>query len=536
MSRVQSPPPDIPGFSYLEPLGSGGYSDVYLYEQQHPKMKVAVKVLTGEDLTESDRRQLMAEANAMAELADHPSIVQVFSADVTADGRPYLVMKYYPNKSMSVRAQEERLGVAEVLRIGIQISDAVETAHRAGILHRDIKPANILTGQYGAIGLTDFGIAATKGAENTDDSGGMSVPWAPPEVIFSTSPADERSDVYSLGATVWHLLVGRSPFVVPGGDNTQWALMRRIQETPPPRTGRDDVPDSLERLLQQAMAKDPARRPQSALGLARALQAVEQEQRFAVTPILVDQIDRRTRVPVADDDGNETRRRPLQRVDAQTPPPPKRTPPVFVSDDDETRRSAAPVAGTDPSGIAPRVPRPREFGPAAPELDGTIVRAPAPSDEPATPAGAQARRRGRIAAIAAVVVLAAAAAVVGVVMTSSPKSPNAAPRESATPNDGLNQNLVNTLEQPAPGTPDVSVSRKDASSVEFSWTYANKADGDSYRWRFASGASGSPDAGVVTTPSLAVSAEAGHAKCLEVQVVRSDGSHASDWSSPVCSS
>lgn len=282
-------------------------------------MKVAVKVLTGEDLTESARRQFMAEANAMAELADHPSIVQVFRADVTADGRPYLVMKYYPHKNLSVRARGERFAVSDVLRIGVQISDAVETAHRAGILHRDIKPANILTGQFGATGLADFGLAVTKGIESSEDSNGMSVPWAPPEVIFATSEPDERSDVYSLGATLWHLLEGHSPFMDLGGDNSQSGLSTRIQNAAPPSTGRSDVPDSLERLLQQAMAKNPSRRPQSALALARALQGIEQELHWTVTPILVDRVDRKSvRSSGSDDDHGATQHRPLERV--QLPP------------------------------------------------------------------------------------------------------------------------------------------------------------------------------------------------------------------------
>jgi serine/threonine protein kinase len=171
----------------------------------------------------------------------------------------------------------------------------VETAHRAHITHRDIKPANVLISAYGAPGLTDFGIAGRGGgrdgrdgdvAESTDDVG-VSVPWAPPEVLYGQSNGDERSDVYSLAATLWHLLVGRSPFEAPGGDNSAYALMPRIRSTPPPATGRPDVPPGLERLLALAMAKDPSRRPATALDLARALQAVEQQQRLARTPIVV---------------------------------------------------------------------------------------------------------------------------------------------------------------------------------------------------------------------------------------------------------
>lgn len=146
---VQDEPPALAGHTFVRRLGAGGYAEVFLYEQNNTHLRVAVKVLFKENLTDRIREQFAAEANAMAELADHPNIVQVFQADVTSDGRPYLVMKYYPQLNLAARARAERLSVPEVLQIGVRISCAVETAHRVGILHRDIKPANILTSQYG---------------------------------------------------------------------------------------------------------------------------------------------------------------------------------------------------------------------------------------------------------------------------------------------------------------------------------------------------------------------------------------------------
>ncbi len=333
-------PPDLPGLLYIAPLGSGGYSDVYLYEQQMPRMKVAVKVLAAHSLSHHAQARFSAEANAMAQLADHPHIVQVFRADMAPDGRPFLVMKYYPQPNLAQRARGERFSVPDVLRIGIQVASAVEAAHRIGILHRDIKPANILTGQYGTLGLTDFGIAATKAEAAAGQTDGVSIPWAAPEVLFSAERADERSDVYSIAATLWHLLVGRSPFDQRGGDNSAVALMHRITSIPAPPTGRGDVPPSFERLLHSALAKEPGARPATALAFARALQAIEQEQRLALTTIIVADDPRRTASTLrpagtsTDDDG--TRVRQPVRIDGADHREP--SPAHQQLDDDPTRR------------------------------------------------------------------------------------------------------------------------------------------------------------------------------------------------------
>lgn len=133
MSRpVESDPPNLPGLTFVRRLGRGGYAEVFLYEQANTHMRIAVKILFKEHLSDRTLEQFAAEANAMAELADHPYIVQVFQADVTSDGRPYLVMKYYPQRNLALRAKVEQLSVPEVLQIGVRITCAVETAHRAG--------------------------------------------------------------------------------------------------------------------------------------------------------------------------------------------------------------------------------------------------------------------------------------------------------------------------------------------------------------------------------------------------------------------
>lgn len=274
--RRPSEPPILPGFTHIRMLGSGGFADVFLYEQNMPRRHVAVKVMLADVVTENVRQMFQVEANLMAQLSAHPSILTVYQASISADGRPYLVMELC-SAQLAERYRKERLPVAEVLRIAVQIGGAVETAHRAGVLHRDIKPSNILSTAYGHPVLSDFGIAATLSAATSHDTVGMSVPWSAPEVLLDHTPGTVTSEVWSLAATTYSLLAGRSPFEVADGPNTSDELIGRITKARVPAIGRDDVPDALEAVLRRAMSRDPAKRQQSAMELVRELQRVELE-------------------------------------------------------------------------------------------------------------------------------------------------------------------------------------------------------------------------------------------------------------------
>lgn len=316
--RAPMTPPRLTGYEHVRLLGTGGYSDVFLYEQQMPKRPVAVKVLIAEGVSDVDRRRFIEEANTMAAVSTHPYIVTIFHAGVSEDGHPHLVMEYYPQPNYSVRARTEKVPIAEVLRTGIQVASAVETAHRAGILHRDIKPANILTSDYGRPGLTDFGIAGNAG--DGTEAVGMSIPWSPPEITGGQGASGTAADVYSLGATLYTLLAGRSPFEEPGGRNSTLDLLGRIERGDPPPTGRPDSPASLERLLRQSMAKNPADRHSSAAELARALQAIEVERQLAVTPLEVREDRQHVRPRAGGDDEDGTRLKAPVIIESQQPP------------------------------------------------------------------------------------------------------------------------------------------------------------------------------------------------------------------------
>jgi hypothetical protein len=522
-------PPELEGLVYRERIGSGGYADVYLYEQQAPRMRVAVKVLKGEGITDAIRRQFRDEADTMAQLADHPYIVQVFRSGTSIDGRPYLVMKYYPPPNLAMRSRTERLGVEDVLRTGIQLASAVETAHRAGITHRDIKPANVLVSQYGAPGLTDFGIAGQLGhgaADDDEDDVGVSVPWAPPEVLFGQSNGDARADVYSLAATLWQLLVGCSPFEVPGGDNSAYGLMPRIRTAPVPPTGRADVPASLERLLAQAMAKDPDARPQSALAFARSLQEIEQEQRFSRTAIVVlDEqgqttlADQSAPAPGADDD--RTRVRAPQSVQGQAPAAPPRPPRSVGGTTAVTGAQGVAAAGTHATYERP--------APGLPDAGGTVSRdrlgTRTPTEEP-TAAPAAGRNPAVTLAAVAVVVVAVVFLASQLFGRGGAGEPSDTPKTVASQGDDLALDV--------PSTPTLEAVPV-AGAVRFTWTYLAPEKADTFFVRTAGDTSGLGAAvgkGPLEDATYTVKAPRGKQVCAQVQVNRSGPT--SEYSAATC--
>ncbi|MFI8631560.1 serine/threonine-protein kinase [Microbacterium sp. NPDC077663] len=287
-SRLPSTPPGLSGFTYVRPLGAGGFADVFLFEQNLPRRPVAVKVLLEDVVDENVLRMFNAEADVMARLSAHPSILTIHEASVSADGRPYLVMEYCPT-SLTHRYRREEIPVAEVLQLGVKIGSALETAHRAGLLHRDIKPSNILVTAFGSPVLSDFGIAAAVDARpDTEEVFAMSVPWSAPEIVDERVSGSIAAEVWSLGATVYSLLAGRSPFERPGrGQNTREQLKARIRKAVYTPVGRADVPPELDAVLARALSRDPAARHPSAAAFAHDLQVIQHRMGLPHTPLEV---------------------------------------------------------------------------------------------------------------------------------------------------------------------------------------------------------------------------------------------------------
>ncbi|MFT3798130.1 serine/threonine-protein kinase [Microbacterium sp.] len=285
--RLPSAPPLLPGLDYVRPLGSGGFADVFLYQQDMPRRQVAVKVLPAGERDPELMRMFNAEADVLAHLSAHPAIVTVYQAGISADGRPYIVMEYCPG-SLAQRYRIERMPVDEVMAIAVRLAGALESAHRAGLIHRDIKPSNILVTSFGSAVLADFGIASSLARSAAPDVLAMSIPWSAPEVVAEHVGGTVESEVWSLGATVYSLLAGHSPFERrEQGQNTRELMRRRIARATFVPIARADVPDALQHVLATAMTRDPDRRYRSSREFGEAVRAVQRAEGLSPTPMEV---------------------------------------------------------------------------------------------------------------------------------------------------------------------------------------------------------------------------------------------------------
>ena len=500
--RTAAPPPEIPGLRYVEPLGVGGFADVHRYEQLG--RTVAVKVLTA-DLSHNSQQAFEAEANQMARLSNHPSIVSIYQAGAALDGRSYLVMEVCQPRTLDDRIKQRTYPVPKALEITIQIAGAVESAHRMGVLHRDIKPANILFTEFGRAALTDFGISVSTQDGQQGVGVGVSPAWAPPEQVTKGQPMGPGSDVYSLAATCWAMLGGRSPMIVPGGDNSNLALMARARNEQVPPLRREDVPESLERVLRTAMAKPADHRYPSALEFGRALQAIQTSLHLPVTPIEVgddapEDFDHVEEPGV--EDGASTRISSFKVIDPEGAAAPRR--PSY---------DAPQPAPVRPDFTGPSIP--------TPVADATVVGqhlgAATPTSDHTAPSGPASPPSSRVpAVVGGVVVVALLAALVGwraVAGDTAGTTQDTEVSEGSEPADAVGDTV------PSPRRVELA---RQGDRVEISWQNPEPEEGDSFLYRVADPSSERPFVGPVPDGPVTVPAEPGRT-CVEVVLRRSNG-------------
>src|SRR3954465_3949057 len=245
-------------YALTDVLGRGGMGTVWLATDQVLERQVALKEVTFSIALTDEERQIlrertMREARAAARL-DHPHVTTVYDV-VEEAGKPWLVMEHVPARSLQQILEEEGpLPPAAVARIGLDVLDALEAAHEAGIVHRDAKPANVLGDPPGGPCLTDFGIATTTGDSSLTTHGALigSPSYMAPERVNGEEPRPPV-DLWSLGATLYAGVGGRPPFA---RGEAMATLMSVVSEHPAPmlRAG------PLEPVLGGLLTKDPARR------------------------------------------------------------------------------------------------------------------------------------------------------------------------------------------------------------------------------------------------------------------------------------
>lgn len=262
-------------YSDLELLGEGGMGQVFKAYDRVLGRHVAVKVMPAGDSSPEHLQRFQKEAKAISQLS-HPGIVPALDFGLTEEGEPFLVMGYAPGRTLESLMKERQLHCLEALDIAIQIAMALEHAHRHGIVHRDIKPANVmLVEEQGVrkVMLLDFGIAKLSDEANLMSTRTGLILGSPrymsPEQVRG-SDLDGRSDIYSLGCVIFHVLAGYPPF---SGESAMETFTMHLEAAIPelPDSVPDDESGSLREIVRLCLEKPPEMRFQTAGDLSDAL-------------------------------------------------------------------------------------------------------------------------------------------------------------------------------------------------------------------------------------------------------------------------
>jgi eukaryotic-like serine/threonine-protein kinase len=260
-------------FALVREIGSGGMSTVFLGRDEVLDRPVAIKLLNA-DLEDPEVSARFRREGRTAARLSHPNIVQVYDAgEDELEGREvsYIVVEYVPGGDLKdLIDRRGPLPGVMLSRIGADVADALAHAHERGVIHRDIKPQNVLINDYGSAKLTDFGIARALNADHSTSTGSYlgTAFYSSPEQLRGEG-VTPKSDIYSLGATLYHAAVGEPPF---SGDPLQVATQHLAKPPTPPRARGAAVGQRLEDLILRCLAKEPAERPDAVTLHVRLLQ------------------------------------------------------------------------------------------------------------------------------------------------------------------------------------------------------------------------------------------------------------------------
>ncbi len=265
----------IPDYEIVAEIQQGGQGVIYEARRAVDGQRVALKVLRGGVLATSVQRRRFEREIELASELRHPHIVTIIERGYWASDQPYYAMEYIEGVSLREYGHRVRTGGCdEALRIFVLICEAIAYAHQRGVIHRDLKPGNVLVDETGAPRVLDFGVAKSIGEParlrltRTEDFVGTLAYSAPEQVTGSSGDVDTRTDVYSLGILLYELLTGKLPYSLEGSEADVRNTICYVD--PHPLTAlRPDLDGKLEIILLRSLAKDRARRYQSAGELAR---------------------------------------------------------------------------------------------------------------------------------------------------------------------------------------------------------------------------------------------------------------------------
>jgi serine/threonine protein kinase/Flp pilus assembly protein TadD len=263
-------------YRIVERIGEGGMGEVWKAHDDKLDRDVAIKVLLRSMLDdETKRERFRREALALSRLS-HPGVATIFDFDAQS-GCDFLVMEYVAGGTLESRLATGPLLLDRVLTLGAAIADALDNAHRHGILHRDLKPGNVVLTPDGQPKILDFGLAVLLSAGSTAGrmtTPGMivgSLPYMAPEQLFGEAD-DARTDVYALGVMLFEMTTGKRPFVKERPESLMFAIINTA--APSVRSLRPDAPDALDRLVAECLRKEPSQRPASAAVVSQTLRGI----------------------------------------------------------------------------------------------------------------------------------------------------------------------------------------------------------------------------------------------------------------------
>jgi eukaryotic-like serine/threonine-protein kinase len=260
-------------FELEQPIGTGGMGTVFRASDPDSGETVAVKVISDEQSHLAER--FAREVKVLAELS-HPGIVRYISHGVTASGKLFLVMEWIEGETLKTRLARGPVTPGESILLATRVAEALGAAHARGVVHRDLKPSNLILpgGRVDQVKVLDFGIAQRGSKTQLTQTGTMlgTPGYMAPEQARASGPIDARADVFALGCVLFQCLTGAAPF---DGD-TAVAILAKILFGAAPRVSElwPEVPESLDSLVGQMLAQDPALRPSDGANLAAALAAI----------------------------------------------------------------------------------------------------------------------------------------------------------------------------------------------------------------------------------------------------------------------